>query len=203
MTAAGAACGVLASVTERPHDLAARLARDVDAAFPAVVEAYGDVVYGIALRTTRSPHDAEDLAAETFLRAYSALRRYPVERIRALELRGWLVTILLNAWRNSVRAASRRALSTPLDESPEPVTPERGPADVATGRDTEARLVALLADLPERQRLAVVLRHIGDLGYGEIAAVLGVPEGTAKSHVARGLRTLRARAAEIGLKEAL
>jgi RNA polymerase sigma-70 factor (ECF subfamily) len=49
----------------------------------------------------------------------------------------------------------------------------------------------LLAELPETQRLAVVLRHVLDLPYAEIAAVLGCPEGTAKSHVSRGLQRLR------------
>jgi RNA polymerase sigma-70 factor (ECF subfamily) len=53
-------------------------------------------------------------------------------------------------------------------------------------------VAGLLTELPDTQRLAVVLRHVVDFPYAEIATVLGCPEGTAKSHVFRGLQRLRA-----------
>jgi RNA polymerase sigma-70 factor (ECF subfamily) len=52
-------------------------------------------------------------------------------------------------------------------------------------------LVAALAGLPEVQRVAVVLRHVADVPTAEVATVLGCPEATARSHVARGLARLR------------
>jgi RNA polymerase sigma-70 factor (ECF subfamily) len=55
----------------------------------------------------------------------------------------------------------------------------------------QRELGAALARLPEVQRTAVVLRHVVGLGTGEVAEVLGVAEGTAKSHVSRGLARLR------------
>jgi RNA polymerase sigma-70 factor (ECF subfamily) len=58
--------------------------------------------------------------------------------------------------------------------------------------DGQARLGCLLGELPENQRTAVVLRHVVGLPYAELAVAMGCPEGTAKSHVARGLRRLRA-----------
>src|SRR5436190_23411867 len=81
VTTAAAVCGVLLPVRDEPRrdDLAALLAADVDATYPDVVATYGDLVYSLAVRTA-GPADAEDLTAETFLRAYAALIGYPAGR---------------------------------------------------------------------------------------------------------------------------
>ncbi|MDQ3898652.1 MAG: sigma-70 family RNA polymerase sigma factor, partial [Actinomycetota bacterium] len=67
-----------------------------------------------------------------------------------------------------------------------------GPEEQVQRHDGQARLGGLLTELPDAQRTAVVLRHIVGLPYAEMAVVMGCPEGTAKSHVARGLQRLRA-----------
>jgi DNA-directed RNA polymerase specialized sigma24 family protein len=77
-------------------DLPLRLSQDLEAAFGDVVAAYQQAVYTTALRMSGRPEDAADVAAEAFLRAYAALRRYPAERIGQLQLRPWLLTIVLN-----------------------------------------------------------------------------------------------------------
>ena len=68
----------------------------------------------------------------------------------------------------------------------------RDVAELAEVADAAGELLARLAALPANQRLAVVLRHVADLPVPEIAAVMACPEGTARSHVARGLAALRA-----------
>jgi DNA-directed RNA polymerase specialized sigma24 family protein len=78
----------------------ARLVDSPDAGFVDLVRTYQKVVYSVALHACGQSFDAEDLAAETFLRAYSALRGYDRQRILALRPRPWLLTILLNTWRN-------------------------------------------------------------------------------------------------------
>ncbi|HEX2118095.1 MAG TPA: RNA polymerase sigma factor [Acidimicrobiales bacterium] len=173
-------------------DLSLRLSEDLEAAFPDVVAAYQQAVFTTALRTSGRPEDAADVAAEAFLRAYAALRAYPGERIRALQLRPWLLTIVLNLVRNEARAAGRRPLHVGL-EAWAPVHDGReGPEEHVQRHDGQARLGALLTELPDPQRTAVVLRHVVGLPYGELAVVMGCPEGTARSHVARGLQRLRA-----------
>jgi RNA polymerase sigma factor (sigma-70 family) len=199
--------GLLAVVADRAHsvdDLARALAADVDATFPRLVEDYGDTVYGLALRTA-GPQSAEDLAAETFLRAYAALRRYPAQRIRELAVRPWLVTILLNHWRNEQRSRHRRPAERPLEEESAAQVADAapGPEATATLQDAASRVMPLVNALPHKQRLALLLRHVGELSYAEIGAVLKVPEGTAKSHVARGLAAVRAQASELGLEDLL
>lgn len=184
-------------------ELAVRLSRDVDGAFPELVATHKRAVYTTALRMSGRHAEAADLAAEAFLRAYQALRSYPAERIHELRLRPWLITIALNVWRNQARAASRRPSQVSLESSPEPRDRQHGPEEHVRRRELRTTVARLLADLPDTQRLAVVLRHVLDLPYAEIAVVLGCPEGTAKSHVSRGLQRLRALSTGTDLREEL
>lgn len=170
--------------------VAAALADDLDGGFSELVRCYHGVVYAVALRTTRHHADAEDLAAESLLRAYRALARYDHERLRALSPRSWLLTIVLNTRRNQVRDAARRPRCGDAElaeaQAPGPTVEEH-----AEHRETGEELAALLSRLSDIQRSAVVLRHVVDLPLGEVAEVLGCPIGTAKSHVSRGLSRLR------------
>jgi len=172
-------------------DLPLRLSQNLEEAFPDVVAAYDRAVFTTALRMSGHPEDAADAAAEAFLRAYTALRSYPPARIGQLQLRPWLLTIVLNLVRNDARAASRRPAQVVLDGAG-PADRREGPEEQASRHDGQARLGCLLAELPEVQRTAVVLRHVVGLPYAELAVVMGCPEGTAKSHVARGVQRLRA-----------
>jgi RNA polymerase sigma-70 factor (ECF subfamily) len=172
-------------------DCPARLADDLGAAFPAFVEHHQDLVYGIARRVTRQAADAEDLAQETFLRAYRALAGYAPERRRELRTRGWLAAVTLNLGRN--RARSRRGREPrPLDETAELARDERPGPELEVARRESARLWrARLDALPARYGRAVALRHVSGLSYPELAVALGRPVNTVKSDVHRGLALLR------------
>lgn len=166
------------------------LTEDVDAGFVVLFESYQRLVFSTALRVSGRWADAEDLTADAFLRAYRALRDYSPERLVTLRPRAWLVTILLNGWRNRQRSAARRP-TAPLEAAGEPVDPRADVAGAVADRETGAEMAALLAQLPHAQRVAVVLRHMSELSIAEIAEVLGSPEGTVKSHISRGLARLR------------
>jgi RNA polymerase sigma factor (sigma-70 family) len=162
------------------NDLCHRLSRDLDGAFPDLVDALRQDLYS-GLRRLH-PNDAEDLTQETFIRAYRALSDYDVHRIRALQLRGWIWTIALNLGRNHARDRARRPQPVEYRDHPAVADPE--PADsVAWDRR--------LGALTPTQRKAVVLRHVVGLSYQEIAEVSGRPEGTVKADVHRGLTRLR------------
>ncbi|MDQ1441839.1 MAG: hypothetical protein QOG97_2067 [Acidimicrobiaceae bacterium] len=191
LTASGVLAGVVATIAGSDESLAWRLSRDLDGVFAEVVACFEGAVFTTALRMSGRAADAEDLAAETFLRAYAALRKYDPARIDELQLRPWLITICLNAWRNQVRSAARRPAPDARLDVPEPVASGESPEDGAERHDQADRLASMLQQLPGRQRSAVVLRHIVGLPYGEVAQVLRCPEGTAKSHVSRGLAQLR------------
>ncbi|MER7545708.1 RNA polymerase sigma factor [Spirillospora sp. NPDC127506] len=172
--------------------VAAALARDLDEGFAALYEAYRGAVFSTALRLCGRWAEAEDLSAEAFLRAYRALAGYGPDRVAGLRPRAWLLAILTNVWRNSLRSAARRPASAgPVEDVADPPDPGEGVEDAAARRETGRELAALLAELPAAQRAAVVLRHVTDLPVAEVAAVLDLPEGTVKSHVSRGLARLR------------
>ncbi len=181
-------------------DLAAQLATGVDSHFERLVLAYQDRLYAFALRLSANPQDAEEIAQDAFVRAYYALKRYEAERIRTMALKPWLYQIALNVFRNQARA--RRLALVSLDSlgdgaGMEPEDDEGDRPELITERaERERELVAQVATLPERYRLAVLLRYVGELDYAEIAAVLGQPVGTVKSNVHRGVQRLRLAMAE-------
>jgi RNA polymerase sigma-70 factor (ECF subfamily) len=138
-------------------------------------------LYGTAYRITGNAHDAEDLVQETFLRAYRSFDRYtPGTNIRA-----WLYTILRRVRADQGRRAFRAPELRALDGE--------GPG-VSGGQDAlvaAGDLSRALATLPEPFRMAVLLRDVEDLTYGEIVEVLDVPMGTVMSRIHRGRKLLR------------
>lgn len=185
-------------------ELAHRLADDLDGAFEILVRAHVDRCHAVALRLLGNTHDAEEVTQDALVRAYRALASYEDARIRELRLRPWLATIVINLCRN--RARRRMPPSTPLapllEAGWEPAADATDEPAVATMRAAgRERLAALLIALPERYRLPVVLRHVDDLSYAELAEVLGRPEGTLKAQVHRGLALLRASLTAIDVEE--
>ena len=181
---------------EAEENLRLGLIIDLDAGFAQLVRRHERVVYSVALRLSAGPADAEDLSAEVFLRAYRALRGYDAARIREMRTRPWLLTILRNTARNAARDAARRPGPPPAFEPPEPAITGPGVEQRVEDALMQREWGRLLGLLPEAQRVAVVLRHVEDLPTREIADILGCREGTAKSHVSRGLSRLRALLAE-------
>jgi RNA polymerase sigma factor (sigma-70 family) len=175
-------------------ELPARLARDLDGSFEELVVTHQRLVFGLALRVVGDRADAEEVAQDTFARAYQALAGYQRERVAAMRLRPWLATIALNLARNRLRR--RPPPARPLEDGdgqPPAVAAPAGaePAAVVERGQENAFWAELLATLPRGYREAVVLRHVEGLPYTEVAEVLGRPVGTVKTHVHRGVRQLR------------
>jgi RNA polymerase sigma-70 factor, ECF subfamily len=176
-------------------ELLPALAENVDRCFECLVLTYQDRLYAFTLRLTHNVQDAEEITQDTFVRAYRALLGYAPERIATLALRPWLYQIALNVFRNRIR--NRQIAVLPLDDlghDPDAdLIDEHELPDAALERsEREHELSALLAALPERYRVAVVLRHVEGFGYHELAEMLSQPVGTIKANVHRGTRLLRA-----------
>lgn len=176
---------------EVPDDLLKNLADDLAEGFAQLVRRYQHVMYSVALRVSGRPAEAEDLTAEALLRAYRRLRDYDRERVLAMRLRPWLLTILLNTWRNSIRDESRRPSHVLMGDLPERPAGERPVEEQIESQESQRELAGLLLQLSHPQRIAVVLRHVVGLPISDIAVVLDCAEGTAKSHISRGLSALR------------
>jgi RNA polymerase sigma factor (sigma-70 family) len=175
--------------------LAKRLAKDLDAAFPALVQAHQDRLYTIALRLLGDRRDAEEVAQDALVRAFRAMRGYRRERVATLRLRPWLASIAVNLARNRRRRADDRQppsqLEPMLHAGFDLADGRSGPALAADRRETKRELAGALLTLTPAVRAAVVLRHVDGLSVAETAEALGRPEGTVKAQVFRGLRELR------------
>ncbi|HEY6057726.1 MAG TPA: sigma-70 family RNA polymerase sigma factor [Candidatus Limnocylindrales bacterium] len=172
--------------------LIAHLADDLDGAFEALVLSHQARLYSIARRLLADPRDAEEIAQDAFVRAYRALAGYDRERRLALQLRAWLATIVVNLSRNRARLRRHATLSVDAEGAPALVDPAPSPESAASWSDERRRWAALVDGLPPRYRLPVVLRHVDDLSYAEMAIALNRPEGTIKAQVNRGVAMLRA-----------
>lgn len=154
-------------------------------AFVPVFERHFDAVYGY-VRSVAGAEAAADLAAETFLEAFAARRRYDAGRPDA---RPWLLGIATNLvrrhWRRSARWR-RAPVQPPLLEPEDEAVIARLDARAARGE-----LAAALAALDAGQREVLLLHAWGDLRYEEIADALGIPPGTVRSRLSRARARLR------------
>lgn len=150
-----------------------------------------DALYSFALKLTRARDDAEDLVSDTLLRAFQRWEQYRL----GSNIRAWLFTILYHAFVSRKRRIDAHEVQPLEDEDGREVFEPVGEADPeGTFYDSfvDQEIVDAIAALPEEYRAAVVMSDLHDLRYGEIAQVLGVPEGTIKSRLFRGRRLLQA-----------
>ncbi|AUS78959.1 SigE family RNA polymerase sigma factor [Actinoalloteichus sp. AHMU CJ021] len=138
-------------------------------------------------------HLADDLVQNAFVKLYQAWTR--VNRRDAVH--GYARTVLTRCWLDEVRRPWRRSENR-VDAVPD--TPDRGSDPAERGqRRWERELVRrALAEVPPRQRAALVLRYFEDLSVAETATVLRCSQGTVKSQTARGLSALRAALVRLG-----
>jgi RNA polymerase sigma-70 factor (ECF subfamily) len=162
-------------------------------AFAEIVRRYQRAVYRLAYGLTRSASDADDLAQETFLRAYQALGRFRVGE----PMYPWLARIATNLAFSLFRSRRRRP-ETPLEplvESGRQWGVDDDPADRAEERERRAHLQSAFTELKPEHQAVLVLRAVQDLSYEEIAQTLGVPIGTVMSRLSRARAELKDRLA--------
>lgn len=153
---------------------------------------------GYASRLLSDRAEAEDVTQEAMLRLWKIA---PDWRRGEAQVSTWLYRVVTNLCTDLRRSRMRRP-RVALDEAPEPAAPGRSAEAGMIEADRMAALNAALAQMPERQRQAVVLRHIEGLSNPEIAEVMGIGVEAVESLTARGKRSLAAilagRKAELG-----
>jgi len=156
-----------------------------------------DALYGLAMRLTRSPRDAEDLVQEAYLRAFRFFDHWEPET----NMRAWLFTILRNAFINRYRKQSTVPKTVEFEKiegTYESLIQEsfvragRNPEQLLLDGSLDTEIREALDALPEEYREVVWLAVVEELSYKEIAAVLSIPIGTVMSRLHRGRRLLQA-----------
>jgi RNA polymerase sigma-70 factor (ECF subfamily) len=161
------------------------------AAFGEIVRRYQRAVHGLAWSLTRNASDADDLAQETFVRAWGAIGRFET----GLPLYPWLARIVTNQAFSLFRSRRRRP-ETSIDalvEAGQQWGVDDDPADHAARGERDARLRACFGELAAEHQAVLALRAVQDLPYDQIARVLGVPVGTVMSRLSRARAELKRR----------
>lgn len=155
-------------------------------AWEPLVLANQQAVFRLSYLLLGDPDDAEDIAQETFLRAWKYLKRFDATR----PLRPWLLSIASNLASNRRRSAGRyfAALTRAFRDEPASVTIEENNSQHTQANDLWKAVQTL--HIPDQQ--IVYLRYFLDLSVAETAEILQVAEGTVKSRLSRALEKLRA-----------
>jgi RNA polymerase sigma-70 factor (ECF subfamily) len=167
-------------------DLVARAGRGDRAAAQALMARHLPKMLTVARRMLGSQSEAEDAVQDAFLKLWTHAGRW--EPGRAL-FETWLYRVVLNKCYDRLR----RKTTAKLDEAAEVVDPAPQADQLLQGSAVAKEIEAALAELPERQRAAIVLCHYQECGNIEAAEILGISVEALESLLSRGRRTLRAR----------
>jgi RNA polymerase sigma-70 factor (ECF subfamily) len=173
---------------------AAHPAADFESLFAAVA----GMAFGVAVRLTRSPTDAEDLVQEAALLAHRGFASYEP----GTNFRAWFLKILTNCYFSKRRKEKSRPVVSDLDDTPDLYLyarsgqagfPTQGPDPAAELLETlgTERITAAIGRLPEEYRVVATLYFMEDLSYEEIARILECPVGTVRSRLHRGRKMLQ------------
>jgi RNA polymerase sigma-70 factor (ECF subfamily) len=185
------------SVPERL--LIARLIERDEQAFSEIVRLYGDKVFGLIYRMLGNRQEAEDVAQDVFITVFKTIESFRGEA----KFSTWLLRIAANHAKNRIKHLARRPTEgvDPEDVSqvrasvdrPAPPVQARieGPDTMLEAAQTERLMQESIANLPEDQRLLVVLRDVEEMSYQEIEEITGLPEGTIKSRLHRARMAIK------------
>jgi len=190
-----------AALDSDAHDkaLMSRIAGGDEVALRELIEKHQGAVYGTIAKMLGDPIEAQDLAQQVFVRVYRASGGYRA----TAQFRTWMFTIVRNLVFNEHRRRSRASF-VPL-QSPEnerdssggsvgldlPDTANKTPDDAALQHEMITIINKAILALPERQRLAIVLRRYDEFSYEQIAAILQTSVPATKSFLFRARETLR------------
>ena len=155
------------------------------AAFAALVRRHQDRVFGFILRMLDARDEAMELTQDVFVKAWQALPGWRPEA----RFSTWLLQIARNAALDQLRR--RRVVQfAPLDDGMDVADTAPGPEARYASRQRQALLENALQQIAAEHREILLLREVEDLSYAELAAVLGIAEGTVKSRLARARAAL-------------
>jgi RNA polymerase sigma-70 factor (ECF subfamily) len=167
-------------------------------AFALLVAKYQRRIFRLISRFVADPATAEDIAQETFLRAYRAIGQFRGDS----QFYTWLYRIAVNTAKRSALSGARSPVFPENAKSPdngetfsrqEPQSNMDTPEAVMASRELVCAVNSAMEDLPEELRDAIVLREIEGLSYEEISQLLGCPVGTVRSRIFRAREAIARR----------
>ncbi len=163
-----------------------RAQRGDAAAFESLVMMHAQLVYNLALRTLNNTQEAEDVAQETFVRAWQALPRFQ----GASRLSTWLYRITTNLCYNRLPQLKQEMAALDVAETAVSTPSSLSPETTLLNQEQRQALVTAVSHLPQSYRLLITLRYAQEMSYADIAAVTDMPLGTVKTGLFRAHRLL-------------
>lgn len=164
-------------------------------AFDELIKRYEKQVYGFAYRMTQNYDDANDVASEAFIKAFQAIDRFRGDS----NFTTWIFRIVTNTYLDKRKRRKSHA-DYSLDEyieleesavARQIQDPSAGPSDLVELQEREAVIQSAINELPDYQRIMIVLYHMESRSYEEIAEIMDMPIGTVKSRLNRARLALR------------
>ena len=144
-------------------------------------------VANLSWRILGDAEEVKEAVQETFLRVFRHLKRYDEER----DFHAWLARITINVCRDLDRRRRKRRIFTSLDDAPPQASDERID-DAVAARDDVALVGRAINTLPERERLAIILRDVEGLSTEEVAEILGNSAATVRVQLSKARAKVRA-----------
>ncbi len=166
------------------------------AAFKELVKKHQGTVTGIIYRYTGNHNEVEDLAQDIFLKIYKAASSY----VPRAQFKTWLYKVVANHCLNFFRSQKRKAIITSLDQPlSEDYNPhiqrtdeqKKQPEIILQQQELQIALKRALSELPERQRMAIILHRFEGLSYKEVATILGSSLSAVESLIFRAMNNLK------------
>jgi RNA polymerase sigma-70 factor (ECF subfamily) len=177
------------------EELVARATAGDHDAFNQLVKRWERPIYALAYRTLGRDEEARDVVQDAFLRAYRGLKGFKGEA----KFSSWLYRITLNLCRDWMRKERRAPVAQtpegvdPIDLADQQAAPTESVEDLVARREMSAAVQQAMAELPEEQRTAIMLKEYHGLTFQEIAEQLDCPLSTVKTRLYQGLTVLRRR----------
>jgi RNA polymerase sigma-70 factor (ECF subfamily) len=185
----------LAPTNRSDEELVARATAGDLESFNQLVRRWERPIFALAYRTLGREEDARDVVQDAFLRAYRGLPRFKGEA----KFSSWLYRITLNLCRDWIRRERRAPIvPTPAGVDPntfadEQVSPTTSVEELVGRRQMSEAVAQAMAELPEDQRTAILMKEYHGLTFQEIADTLQCPLSTVKTRLYQGLSVLRRR----------
>ena len=182
-------------MTRTDEELVTRATAGDPESFNQLVSRWERPIYALAYRTLGREEDARDVVQEAFLRAFRGLRGFKGES----KFSSWLYRITLNLCRDWIRKERRAPIvqvpegTDPIDLMDDQASPAESVEDLVARREMSEAVSRAMAELPEEQRMAIMLKEYHGLTFQEIADQLDCPLSTVKTRLYQGLSVLRRR----------
>ena len=180
------------------HDLVVRAQKGSEKAYRELLGRYQRPVFSLIYRMIRDREQSEDLAQETFVRVFNNIGRYDP----AYKFSSWIFKIATNLTIDWMR--KKEPVTVSIDGSRYAVTQDEieastitveskdeNPEELLVARELGAEIEQAIGKLRPEYRQAILLRHIEDRAYEEIAQIMALPLGTVKTYIHRGRKELQ------------